>query len=183
MTALIVYFFTALVVSFICSLLESVLLSVSHAHIAVLIKEGKNRGRIMASLKENINRPLSAILTINTIANTVGAAGVGAQTYSVFGSGWVALSSFILTLSILFFSEIIPKTLGANYTKSLVGFTAYMTRGLIFVVFPMVIVGEKETQDKTLTVRRRFIKEQETLSLNDFTKQIINEINDRRVPN
>ena len=97
----------------------------------------------MASLKENINRPLSAILTINTIANTVGAAGVGAQTYSVFGSGWVALSSFILTLSILFFSEIIPKTLGANYTKSLVGFTAYVTRGLIFVVFPMVVVGEK----------------------------------------
>ena len=97
----------------------------------------------MASLKENINRPLSAILTINTIANTVGAAGVGAQTYSVFGSGWVALSSFILTLSILFFSEIIPKTLGANYTKSLVGLTAYVTRGLIFVVFPMVIVGEK----------------------------------------
>ena len=143
MTALIVYFFTALVVSFICSLLESVLLSVSHAHIAVLIKEGKKRGKIMASLKENINRPLSAILTINTIANTVGAAGVGAQTYSVFGSGWVALSSFILTISILFFSEIIPKSLGANYTKSLVGFTSYMTRGLIFIVFPMVIIGEK----------------------------------------
>ena len=79
----------------------------------------------MAALKENINRPLSAILTINTIANTVGAAGVGAQTYSVFGSGWVALSSFILTFSILFFSEIIPKTLGANYTKALVGFTGY----------------------------------------------------------
>tara|TARA_B100000678_G_scaffold290775_1_gene304731 strand:- start:579 stop:1544 length:966 start_codon:yes stop_codon:yes gene_type:complete len=119
---------------------------VSHAHIAVLIKEGKNRGSIMAALKENINRPLSAILTINTIANTVGAAGVGAQTYSVFGSGWVALSSFILTFSILFFSEIIPKTLGANYTKALVGFTAYMIRGLIFIVFPMVIVGEKISQ-------------------------------------
>ena len=146
MTALIAYFFMALVISFICSLLESVLLSVSHAHIAVLIKEGKNRGSIMAALKENINRPLSAILTINTIANTVGAAGVGAQTYSVFGSGWVALSSFILTLSILFFSEIIPKTLGANYTKALVGFTAYMIRGLIFIVFPMVIVGEKISQ-------------------------------------
>ena len=100
----------------------------------------------MASLKENINRPLSAILTINTIANTVGAAGVGAQTYSVLGSGWVALSTFILTLSILFFSEIIPKTLGANYTKALVGFTAYMIRGLIFIVFPMVIVGEKISQ-------------------------------------
>ena len=143
MTALIAYFFTALLISFICSLLESVLLSVSRAHIAVLIKEGKSRGKVMASLKENINRPLSAILTINTIANTFGAAGVGAQTYSVFGSSWVGLSSFILTFSILFFSEIIPKTLGANYTKSLVGFTAYVIKGLMFIVFPMVIVGEK----------------------------------------
>jgi CBS domain containing-hemolysin-like protein len=97
----------------------------------------------MSSLKENINRPLSAILTINTIANTFGAAGVGAQTYLVFGSGWVAISSIILTLSILFFSEIIPKTLGANYTRSLVGFSAYMIRILIFIVFPMVFLGEK----------------------------------------
>ena len=143
MTALLVYFFIALVVSFLCSLLESVLLSVSHAHIAVLVKEGSKRGKLMFSLKENINRPLSAILTFNTIANTVGAAGVGAQTYSVFGSSWVAISSIILTLSILFFSEIIPKTLGANYTKSLVGFTAYMIRILIFLVFPMVFFGEK----------------------------------------
>ena len=143
MTALIVYFFTALSISFICSVLESVVLSVSHAHVAVFVKEGSKRGHIMASLKENINRPLSAILTINTIANTVGAAGVGAQTYSIFGSSWVAVSSFTLTFSILFFSEIIPKTLGANYTKSLVGFTAYMTRALIFLVFPMVVVGEK----------------------------------------
>jgi CBS domain containing-hemolysin-like protein len=118
-------------------------LSVSHAHIAVLVKEGSKRGKLMFSLKENINRPLSAILTFNTIANTVGAAGVGAQTYSVFGSSWVAISSIILTLSILFFSEIIPKTLGANYTKSLVGFTAYMIRILIFLVFPMVFLGEK----------------------------------------
>ena len=164
MTALFVYFFTALLVSFLCSLLESVLLSVSHAHIAVLVKEGKQRGIIMSSLKENINRPLSAILTINTIANTVGAAGVGAQTYSVFGSSWVAISSFVLTLSILFFSEIIPKTLGANYTRSLVGFTAYMTRGLIFIVFPMVFIGEKiskflkkDDKDKSKASREELI--------------------------
>jgi len=164
MTALLVYFFTALVVSFLCSLLESVLLSVSHAHIAVLVKEGGKRGKLMASLKENINRPLSAILTINTIANTVGAAGVGAQTYSVFGSSWVAISSFILTLSILFFSEIIPKTLGANYTKSLVGFTAYMTSALIFIVFPMVFIGEKiskflkrDDKDKSKASREELI--------------------------
>ena len=164
MTALLVYFFIALVVSFLCSLLESVLLSVSHAHIAVLVKEGSKRGKLMSSLKENINRPLSAILTINTIANTVGAAGVGAQTYSVFGSGWVAISSIILTLSILFFSEIIPKTLGANYTKSLVGFTAYMIRILIFLVFPMVFIGEKiskflkrDNQDSSKASREELI--------------------------
>ena len=164
MTALLVYFFIALLVSFLCSLLESVLLSVSHAHIAVLVKDGKKRGIIMSSLKENINRPLSAILTINTIANTVGAAGVGAQTYSVLGSSWVAISSFVLTLSILFFSEIIPKTLGANYTTSLVGFTAYMTRGLIFFVFPMVFIGEKiskflkkDDKDKSKASREELI--------------------------
>ena len=164
MTALLVYFFIALLVSFLCSLLESVLLSVSHAHIAVLVKDGKKRGIIMSSLKENINRPLSAILTINTIANTVGAAGVGAQTYSVLGSSWVAISSFVLTLSILFFSEIIPKTLGANYTTSLVGFTAYMTRGLIFFVFPMVYIGEKiskflkkDDKDKSKASREELI--------------------------
>ena len=164
MTALLVYFFIALLVSFLCSLLESVLLSVSHAHIAVLVKDGKKRGIIMSSLKENINRPLSAILTINTIANTVGAAGVGAQTYSVFGSSWVAISSFVLTFSILFFSEIIPKTLGANYTKSLVGFTAFMTRGLIFIVFPMVFIGEKiskflkkDDKDKSKASREELI--------------------------
>ncbi len=164
MTALLVYFFIALVVSFLCSLLESVLLSVSHAHIAVLVKEGSKRGNLMFSLKENINRPLSAILTINTIANTVGAAGVGAQTYSVFGSSWVAISSIILTLSILFFSEIIPKTLGANYTKSLVGFTAYMIRILIFLVFPMVFIGEKiskilsrDSQDNSKASRAELI--------------------------
>lgn len=164
MTALLVYFFIALVVSFLCSLLESVLLSVSHAHIAVLVKEGSKRGNLMFSLKENINRPLSAILTINTIANTVGAAGVGAQTYSVFGSSWVAISSIILTISILFFSEIIPKTLGANYTKSLVGFTAYMISILIFLVFPMVFIGEKiskilsrDSQDNSKASRAELI--------------------------
>ena len=127
MTALLVYFFIALIVSFLCSLLESVLLSVSHAHLAVLVKEGSKRGKLMSSLKENINRPLSAILTINTIANTFGAAGVGAQTYLVFGSGWVAISSIILTLSILFFSEPLR-----NF-----GFSASITS---FIFFPMAFL-------------------------------------------
>ena len=104
MTALITYFVTALVVSFLCSLLESVLLSISITHVSVLEKNGSHSGKIMAELKENINRPLAAILTINTIANTVGAAGVGAQTLDYYGNEWVAIASGILTLSILIFS-------------------------------------------------------------------------------
>ena len=91
MTALLIYFFISLFISFLCSLLESVILSVSHAHLAVLVKAGSKRGKLMSSLKEDINRPLSAILTINTIAHTLGAAGVGAQTYVVFGNEYVAL--------------------------------------------------------------------------------------------
>ena len=107
MTSLLAYFFTALLVSFLCSLLESVLLSLSIAHVSVMEKEGGTSGKLMAELKENINRPLAAILTINTIANTIGAAGVGAQTLVIFGSEWVAVASGILTLCILIFSEII----------------------------------------------------------------------------
>ena len=115
MTSLLAYFFTALLVSFLCSLLESVLLSLSIAHVSVMEKEGGKAGALMAELKENINRPLAAILTINTIANTVGAAGVGAQTHVLYGNEWVALASGILTMCILIFSEIIPKTIGAIY--------------------------------------------------------------------
>ena len=87
----------------------------------------------MAELKENINRPLAAILTINTIANTVGAAGVGAQTQIIYGNEWVALASAILTLCILIFSEIIPKTIGAIYSKSLLTFAAFTIRILMII--------------------------------------------------
>ena len=142
MTALITYFVTALVVSFLCSLLESVLLSISITHVSVLEKNGSHTGKIMAALKKNINRPLAAILTINTIANTVGAAGVGAQTMILYGNEWVSIASGILTLSILIFSEIIPKTIGAIYNKSLSSFTAYTVRSLMVIAYPFVVLSE-----------------------------------------
>ncbi len=142
MTALITYFVTALVVSFLCSLLESVLLSISITHVSVLEKNGSHSGKIMAELKENINRPLAAILTINTVANTVGAAGVGAQTMVLYGNEWVAVASGILTLSILIFSEIIPKTIGAVYNKSLSSFTPYTVRSLMVIAYPFVVLSE-----------------------------------------
>ena len=143
MTFLIIYFLIALVISFICSLLESVLLSLSIAHVSVLEKDGTKTGKLMSELKENINRPLAAILTINTIANTIGAAGVGAQTHIIFGNEWVAFVSGVLTLSILIFSEIIPKTIGARYNKLLVPFSAYTINILMVVSWPFVILSEK----------------------------------------
>jgi len=146
MTVLLTYFLTALFVSFLCSLLESVLLSLSIAHVSVIEKEGGSSGKLMAELKENINKPLAAILTVNTIANTIGAAGVGAQTLLIFGNEWVAISSGMLTLCILIFSEIIPKTIGAIYSKSLVPFTAYTIRVLMFIAWPFVVLSETMSQ-------------------------------------
>lgn len=139
MIALFFYFLLAVLLSFLCSILEAVLLSVSHAHIELLIRDDLRSGRILKNLKERVDRPLAAILTVNTVANTVGAAGVGAQALAVFGSGWVALASGLLTFTILVFSEVIPKTLGAAHWKRLAPFSAYTITGLIFLCYPMVL--------------------------------------------
>ncbi len=142
MNNLVLYFLLALVISFLCSLIESVILSVSFNHISIMKKNGSKAAKILEKQKININRPLAAILTLNTIAHTVGAAGVGAETLKVYGDAWVAIASVILTLSILIFSEIIPKTLGAVYFKKLAGFTAYTVRVLTFLTFPFVYLSE-----------------------------------------
>ena len=142
MNTLILYFLLALVISFICSLMESVILSVSFNHISIMKKKGSKAAEILEKQKVNINRPLAAILTLNTIAHTVGAAGVGAETLKYYGNEWVAIASAILTLSILIFSEIIPKTLGAVYFKNLLGFTAYTIRVLTFAALPFVYLSE-----------------------------------------
>ncbi len=138
MARLALYFFTALTVSFICSLLESILLSMSHAHVAVLVKEGRRSGRILRELKNNVEHPLAAILTLNTVANTVGAAAVGAQSFKVLGSGWVAVASGVLTFCILVFSEIMPKTIGTRYWKQLSPLAAFLLPVFIFLLYPVV---------------------------------------------
>jgi len=142
MLLLFTFLFLALGVSFLCSLLEAVLLSVSHAHIALMIKNGRKSGRVLKRMKEEIDHPLAAILTLNTVANTVGAAGVGAQTYHLFGSKWVAVSSAALTILILVCSEIIPKTVGAAHWRKLAPGAAYILSGLIVVLYPAVRVLE-----------------------------------------
>ena len=141
MNTLFFYFFLALGVSFLCSLLESIILSITHSHVAVLAKTGSQAGRLLENMKGNINKPLAAILTVNTVANVVGAAGVGAQAMKLFGSEWVAILSGLLTLCILIFSEIIPKTLGTVYWRSLAGPAVYMITGLIYMTYPFVFLS------------------------------------------
>lgn len=138
MTTLVLYVALALGISFLCSILEATILSVTRSHIHLLVKKKKWGGRLLQQLKDDIDRPLAAILTLNTIANTVGAALVGAEVLALFGNEWVAVGSGLLTFSILLFSEIIPKTLGAAYWKLFAPTTAFIIQGLIYLLYPFV---------------------------------------------
>lgn len=141
MTLLIIFVSIALLVSFFCSVAEAVLLSVSTPYTSVLEQQGRRSGRNLRLLKQNVDRPLSAILTLNTIANTAGATGAGAQAALVFGSEVLGLFSAGLTFAILVFSEIIPKTLGAYYWRQLAPGMSYVLRVLIVILFPFVIMA------------------------------------------
>lgn len=146
MTLLIIYLILAVGVSFLCSILEAVLLSVTPSFIALKEQEGSKTGLLLVEMKKDIDRPLSAILSLNTIAHTVGAAGVGAQAQVVFGNAYVSITSAILTFVILVFSEIIPKTLGANYWKELSGVAAQAIRLLIIITYPLVLLSKGITR-------------------------------------
>lgn len=159
MGLLLFYLVLAIGVSFLCSVLEAVLLSITPSYVAVLEKNESKSGKILRDLKEDIDRPLSAILSLNTIAHTIGAAGVGAQAQVVFGNAYVSLTSVVLTLAILVFSEIIPKTLGATYWKKLSGFAARATKILIILTYPLVLLSKGITnliasEDKQPSVSR-----------------------------
>jgi len=140
------YLFLAIGVSFLCSILEAALLSITPAHIAVLNERGSRTGKRLHKLKRDIDQPLSAILSLNTVAHTFGAAGVGAQAQVIFGQAWLTLTSAIVTLLILVFSEIIPKTLGATHAKSLAGFTAGACIVLIYLTWPLVQLSKQITR-------------------------------------
>ncbi len=134
------YLVLAIGVSFLCSMLEACLLSVPASHVALMDRESRRGGALLKSMKANVDRPLAAILTLNTIAHTVGAAGVGAQVLVIWGSGAVAIGSAVVTLLILVFSEIIPKSLGAAKAKALASFTAYAIHAMIIPLWPLLIV-------------------------------------------
>lgn len=117
-------------------------MSVTPSYLNLLEKEGDKAGTKLNRLKDDIDRPISAILSLNTIAHTVGAAGVGAQAQAIWGNEYFAVISAIMTLLILILSEIIPKTLGAYYWKKLTPFTAFMLPILMFLMYPFVLLSK-----------------------------------------
>ncbi|MCQ2348809.1 MAG: CNNM domain-containing protein [Paludibacteraceae bacterium] len=138
MILLFTFLLLALVISFLCSTLESVLMTTTLSYITMREEEGYAPAKRMKAYKTEPEKPLAAILSLNTIANTVGAAGVGQQANILFGSEWFGVISAITTLLILIVSEIIPKTLGTTYWKNLMGFTAGTIRVLIIIMYPVV---------------------------------------------
>jgi CBS domain containing-hemolysin-like protein len=157
MDLLILYFLAAVIISFICSVLESVLLSVNMPYISVLEKDRPSVGRLLKAHKTNIHKSIASILILNTIANTLGAAAVGAQAESIYGTGAVFYVSIILTFAILFLSEIIPKTIGAVYWKSLAPVAAYFIQFFIWITYPIILM--------TLFLTNRIKKDDEGMSL------------------
>jgi len=145
LTLLIFYLSLALGVSFLCSILEAIVLSMPQTHVAMLEADGRKTASMWAHLKDDDSvRPLTAILTLNTIAHTMGAAGVGSEVLNIWGSEWLTIASFILTIAVLFLSEIIPKTLGTAYWKRLSTPAAYvlsfMTKFLFWLIGPIQVV-------------------------------------------
>lgn len=138
MTLLFVYLAVAIGVSFLCSILEAVLLSLTPSYVEKMQAEKPRSGKILVAVRERLDESLSSILILNTFAHTMGAAGVGSQALQVFGEEWETLIAVLLTLAILYFSEIIPKTLGATFWRQLAVPAAFTISWLVKLVFPLV---------------------------------------------
>ncbi len=141
MILLLSYLFLALIVSFICSIMEAVLLSTPNSFLIVKYENGNSWANDFLKLKTNIDKPLSAILSLNTIAHTVGAAGVGAQAVLIFGDEYFGLVSAILTILILVLTEIFPKTIGARYWRNLAKHTSTIINVMIVITYPLVVIS------------------------------------------
>ncbi len=143
MSLLFIYLFIAVGVSFLSAILESVFLSTHQGYVALLIKQGKPAGKILRDLKQNVNRPLSATLTADTVATITGASGVGAEVYRLYGNEWVALSTAIMAAVMLVWGDYFPKVLGTVYWKKLAEPSAYLLKALVILTFPIVIILEQ----------------------------------------
>lgn len=171
MILLFTFVLLAVVISFVCSISEAVLLSVNSVYVTLLKEQGKKSGIILHRLVSDIRKPLAAILTLNTIANTVGAAGVGAQATLVFGSGSVGIASGLLTLLILVCSEIIPKTLGAHYWRQLAPVVAHLLNFLVMALYPFVKLSAWLTRGMTDGPTLAGFNRQEFMAMADLSAE------------
>lgn len=146
MTLLIIYLAIAIGVSFLCSILEAVLLSVTPSYVQKMTVERPRASVMLSKVKEHLDESLSSILILNTFAHTMGAAGVGSQALQVFGAKWETLIAVLLTLAILYFSEIIPKTLGATFWRQLAIPAAFTINWLVKLVYPLVWISTRMTK-------------------------------------
>lgn len=146
MGLILLYFLGALSLSFLCSVLEAVLLSTPMSYISMRENQGSKTATLMKQYKNNVDRPVGAILSLNTIAHTIGSAGVGAESIKIFGEQYFGLISAILTLLVLVLSEIIPKTIGASYWRSLALPSTRVIRVLILITYPLVLLSELITK-------------------------------------
>jgi len=146
MTLLFIYLAIAIGVSFMCSVLEAVLLSITPSYLEKLSIDRPRSGRVIAKVKDQLDESLSSILILNTFAHTMGAAGVGSQALQVFGPEWETLIAILLTLAILYFSEIIPKTLGATFWRQLAVPAAVIITWLVRIVYPLVWISTRLTK-------------------------------------
>ena len=173
MTLLFIYLAIAIGVSFLCSILEAVLLSVTPSFVEQTQSERPNAGRMLNQVKTRLDASLSSILILNTFAHTMGAAGVGSQALQVFGQKWETLIAVLLTLAILYFSEIIPKTLGATFWRQLAVPSAYIISWLVKLVYPLVWISTRLTRlfsgNKEQEVSREEIIALASLGLRDGT--------------
>lgn len=143
---LLIYFFIAVGISFLCSILESVLLSLTPAYIASIKDTKPKTATLLENQKKDIDKSIGAILTLNTFAHTLGAAGVGAEAVKIFGEEYMFYISVFLTILILIFSEIIPKTIGAYYWKHLSALSARLINVLIIITYPFLTIMKHITR-------------------------------------
>lgn len=167
MGLIILYFLSALSLSFLCSVLEAVLLSTPMSFISMKESQGSKTAALMKQYKNNVDRPVGAILSLNTIAHTIGSAGVGAESMKLFGEEYFGLISAILTLLILVLSEIIPKTIGASYWRSLAMPSTKIIRVLIFITYPLVLLSELITKVFTPKAHQASVSREEVSAMVD----------------
>ena len=185
MTLLLIFLLGAMLISFMCSVLESSLMSTPLSYINMREDEGYKHAPRFKQYKTESARPIAAILSLNTIANTIGAAGVGAQATELFGSQWFGLVSAVTTILILVFSEIIPKTIGTRHWKKLMGFTTTTLRIIIVLLFPIVWVVEKLSKTISEDEEEAAVSREEVAAMADMAEdeEVIDEDENKIIQN